>query len=355
MTNGTVTFTLFIGRFNNNDTASGAPQYANPELDFYAGLPGSAGYQSFITIPFSNVKIATAQPPPGPGPSNPTATSTQITSPALGAIIDAGLDAVVLTSLVTADGVPVNEGQVEFLENGTISLGFAPVVQGIATLRPTQPLQHGNDAITAVYSDAAGGFGQSVSAPVVVAVDSVVVDKTSIKVVAPDGTTRFQVNPFGVSKHTGLNVAGVDLNNGTKPLLFVAARRGATPKVRVYDAVSGQALRTFLAYPRSQRGGVSLAAASFKGGDELVTAPGRGASPLIKVFDVLTGRLLLKFLAFNRRYREGTDISVATSASGSGFAITAATTSKGLTLTRTFDGTTGAQTGATVVTGHKAR
>ena len=187
------------------------------------------------------------------------------------------------------------------------------------------------------------------------AVDTAVVDNTGIKVTGPDGTTRFEVDPFGAHYHNGLNVAGINLDNATKPLLIVAARRGALPKVRIYDAVTSQVVRTFLAYPRSQRGGVSLATAAFKGGDELVTAPGRDGEPLVKIFDVLTGRLLLKFLAFNRRYREGTRISAATSASGSGFTITAQTDWKQQTLTRTFNGTTGAQIGATIVTRQKAR
>jgi hypothetical protein len=305
-----------------------------------------------VTIPFTNVSAGT---PPPLGNSGPVATSARLTSPAPGAIIDGGLDTIALTTVVTAGGAPVTEGQVQFFENGTISLGFAPVVQGVATLWLTQPLAPGYDAITAVYSDTAGTFASSVSAPVVVGVDSAVVDRTSIKVVGPDGTTRFQVNPFGASYHNGLNVAGVDVDNASRPLLIVAPRRGAPPKVRIYDALTGHVVRNLLAYPRSQRGGVSLATASFNGGNEFVTAPGRGGTPLVKVFDVLTGRTLLKFLAFNRRYRAGTQVSVTTPTSGSDFAITAQTTWKGRTLTRTYSGTTGAPIGATVVTRDNAR
>lgn len=82
MTDGTVTFTIFIARFNNN----GSAQYADPQLKFYAGLPGYQGFRSFVTIPFTNVQFG-ALP-----------TSARLTSPVTRAVIDGGLDSVTLTS-----------------------------------------------------------------------------------------------------------------------------------------------------------------------------------------------------------------------------------------------------------------
>jgi hypothetical protein len=339
MMNGTVTFTVFIARFSNNGTA----QYADPQLELFAGLPGYAGYRSFVTIPFTNVKVG------------PLGTSALLTSLAPNAIVDNNLDSIALTTDVTSNGVPINEGEVQFFENGTILLGFAPVLQGMASLTLTQPLGLGNDAITAVYSDPAGGFDSTATPADIVEVDGVKVGKSGIRVVQPDGATLFHVDPFGSSDHKGLNVAGLDLNGGAEPLLVVAPRRGEKPRVRIYDAVTGKAIRSFLAYPRSDRGGVSLATVAFNGSDEIVTAAGRGARPVVKVFDAFTGRPLLHFLAFDRRDRNGTVVSAAPTSDGSGFTITAHTTWKGRTLTRMFNGTTGAQVGATLVTPHKAK
>ncbi len=334
MTNGTVTFTIFIDRFSLN----GSAPYANPQLEFFAGLPGYAGFRSFVTIPFTNVTVG------------PVLTSAQLTSPSPGAIVNGGLDAVTLTADVTAGGVPVNEGEVQFVENGTVSLGYAPVIQGVASLTLAQPLGFGDDSITAVYSDAAGGFDPTSSAADVVEVNKVLLGKSGIKVVEPDGAHRLHVEPFGAGDHKGLNVAGIDVGDGSEPLLIVAPRRGERPRVRVYDAATGKQVRSFLAYSRSERGGVPLAAVSVDGSAEIVTAAGRGARPVVKVFDAFTGRQLLRFRAFDSRYRTGTKVSVTEARDGSSFTIAAQTTHDGRTYTRVFNGLTGTPIGETIVT-----
>jgi hypothetical protein len=341
MTDGTVTFTIFIDRFALN----GSAQYANPQLEFFAGLPGYAGFRSFVTIPFNDVSIGKTNT----ANVGPIGTSARIVSPSPGAIVDYGLDTVTLTADVTADGLPVNEGEVQFLENGTVSLGYAPVVQGVASLAVGQTLGFGNDAITAVYSDQAGRFDPAVTAAEVVEVDAVKVGKGGIKVVAPDGRTRFQVDPYGAHDKKGLDVVGVDPGGGSDPLLIVAPRRGEPPRVRVYDAVTGRQVRSFLAYSRTFRGGVSLAAARPGGKAEIVTAAGHGARPVVKVFDAFTGRQLLRFRAFDSRYRGGTKVSVTDSPDGSGFTIAARTTRDGRTYTSVFDGLDGAPMGESIV------
>ncbi len=338
MTDGTVTFTLFIGRFNNN----GPAQYANPVLQIFAGLPGYAGFQSFLSIPFTNISVG-ALP-----------TSARLTSLGPDAIVNSGLDTVTLTTDVTADGLPINEGEVQFLENGTTSLGFAPVIRGVASLTLTQPLGFGDDTITALYSDAAGGYDSTVAGSVVVEVNKVVVGKTGVKVVAPDGSNRLNVKPFGPGAHMGLNVAGLSRNDGSDPLLIVAPRRGEKPRVRIYDAATGKPVRSFLAFRRTDRGGVSLAAVALGGGDDIITATGRGDRPVIKIFDALTGRPLERIAAFGRRFRDGIKFSVEASPDDTGFSITAETTRHGKTFTRVFDGTTGAPSGPTVVANRKS-
>jgi hypothetical protein len=51
--------------------------------------------------------------------------------------------------LAKASDQPVDEGQVEFRENGTTSPGFAPVIRGVATLVINRPLTSGSDGVTA--------------------------------------------------------------------------------------------------------------------------------------------------------------------------------------------------------------
>jgi hypothetical protein len=332
MVNGTVTLVVYISQFSKNST-----NFTNPVIQFVPGLPSYAGLQSFVSIPFKSTRFGA------------TPTSATFTSVSSNAIIDRGLDIAPLSATVTADGLPVNEGLVQFLENGITSLGFAPVVQGIATLTPNQFLAAGFDTITALYSDAAGGFEPSVAGAEVVEVDTAIVNNTGLKVVEPNGATRFQVDPFGANDHGGLNVVGLEPGNGLNPELVVAPRHGGKSKIRLYDAVTGKTIRSINAFPSTFQGGVSVAAVSFNGGASIVAAAGRGGVPKIKVFNALTGRPLLSFLAFDRRYRNGTNVSVAESPGGAGFSITAQTTWRGRTYTNVFNGTNGAQISGTVV------
>jgi hypothetical protein len=74
-----------------------------------------------------------------------------------------------------------------------------------------------------------------------------------------------------------------------------------------------------------------------------------GGRTVVNVFNAITGRKLLRFRPFDRRHRNGTGVSVTQAADESSFTITARTTDRGRTFTRTFNGRTGAPIGETTV------
>jgi hypothetical protein len=332
MTGGTVTMLVYIAQFSQFST-----QTTDPVIEFVPGLAGYAGLVSSLTIPFRDVTIA--------GVTNVGApTQVGVTSPAPGAVFDMATGNELLAAAVTSAGGTVNEGAVTFLVNGAV-VGTAPVVAGVAVLPLNAPLPAGLDTIAAVYADPAGLFATNTSAGQVVEVDTVLTTAGMLTVKEPDGTSRLSATPFGRRCASGLNVAGLALGDGLQPELVVAPRRGAAPKVFVYNARTGAVVRSFLAYPRGFRGGVTVAAVTLNNSAEIITAPGRGARPLIKVFDAATGRQERGFLAFDRRFQNGVALTTAVTAGGNGFTINAQTTRRGRTYIQSFDGLTGVPVG----------
>jgi hypothetical protein len=150
--NGTVTVTVFIARFNNDNPKF---QFADPELQFIAGLPGYAGLRSSVTIPFTNVTIGAPATHAATAPSGPTefvtGGSPPPTPPVVAALVPSGSIPSTLTADVTAGGKPISSGTVTFFDNGT-NLGSAAVANGIASLTLSRPLPAGAPNITVIYS-----------------------------------------------------------------------------------------------------------------------------------------------------------------------------------------------------------
>lgn len=93
---------------------------------------------------------------------------------------------------------------------------------------------------------------------------------------------------------------------------MAALGKGGRPLVRVFDGVTGDRLFEFLAYPKSSRGGVFVAAADVTGtgANEIITGPGVGTKPVVNVFD-REGKFLYGFLAFKEDYLSGVTVAAA--------------------------------------------
>lgn len=129
-----------------------------------------------------------------------------------------------------------------------------------------------------------------------------------------DGQGRLESQFFVDSQNWrgGLSVAAGDFSGGKQKQIVVGYGAGSEPQVRIFTA-EGRIVSAFLAYEKTFRGGVEVAAANLDGRadrnqTEIIVAPGVGRDPLIKVFD---NRAVVKsqFFAFVRNWQGGLSLA----------------------------------------------
>jgi streptogramin lyase len=116
----------------------------------------------------------------------------------------------------------------------------------------------------------------------------------------------------------GVQVAYGDLNGDGVPDIITAPATNSTPEVRVFDGVTHQKIKDFMAYATTFTGGLNVAVADVNGDGvlDIITAPGVTGGPEIKVFDgtkVSTGansELLFDFFAYASTFTGGCNMSV---------------------------------------------
>lgn len=125
--------------------------------------------------------------------------------------------------------------------------------------------------------------------------------------------------PFGPQVRHGMAVAVAQLSAISRPNIVVGAGRGARPEVRVLDWAGRPTGASFLAYQRSFRGGVHVAAGDVDrdGAEEIITGAGSGGGPHIRVFSDARGTMEAQFFAFDTSRRNGVDVA-ATDLDGDG-------------------------------------
>jgi hypothetical protein len=139
-----------------------------------------------------------------------------------------------------------------------------------------------------------------------------------VKVFNPNNAVAVrQFVAFEPSFRGGVNVASGNVNTvSANEEVVVGAGFGGGPVVRTFNA-DGTAFSAFFAYESSFRNGVNVAvgdaipatAGGGNSGDEIVTGPGEGGAPLLKVFGG-TGTLFRSFFAFDFSSRNGLVVTV---------------------------------------------
>lgn len=129
-----------------------------------------------------------------------------------------------------------------------------------------------------------------------------------------DGALLRSVVAFNPTFSGGVYVAAGDVNGDGRADVVVGAGGGSGgPRVKVFDGLTGAAVRDFQAFEASFTGGVRVAAGDVNGDGkaDLVVGAGPGdAGGHVKVFDGATGAAIHSFQAYDAGFTGG--VSVAT-------------------------------------------
>ncbi len=113
---------------------------------------------------------------------------------------------------------------------------------------------------------------------------------------------RFNFLAYDPAFTGGVHVAVGDVTGDGQPDIVTAPGEGGGPHIKIFDGVTGLLVRQFLAYDPAFRGGANVAVADVTGDGrgDIITGPGVGGGPHVKVFDGATGEAVKSFLAFPR-------------------------------------------------------
>ena len=128
-----------------------------------------------------------------------------------------------------------------------------------------------------------------------------------IKIDAANGDL-VNVFPGSAKFPSGQSVATGDVDGDNQAEIIFGAGAKSDPTVSVYNR-DGKLLKKFLAYPKTYRGGVNVAAADINNDNraEIIVAPASGAGQ-IKIFD-LTGHLLKQFAVSGASWKNGLNVA----------------------------------------------
>ncbi len=129
----------------------------------------------------------------------------------------------------------------------------------------------------------------------------------------PDGTLRFQVQPYGSSFTGGVRVAVGDVNGDGTADLITTPGPGGGPVVKAYSGVDGTELGSFFAFEPTFTGGEYVAAADLDrdGKAELIVSPDRSGGPRVRVLRGLDGAgVVADFFAFETTFTGGVRVAV---------------------------------------------
>lgn len=141
----------------------------------------------------------------------------------------------------------------------------------------------------------------------------------------------------------GVYVAVGNVNGDSKPDIITGAGQGGGPHVKVFDGLTGVAIRSFFAYDSTFRGGVTVTAGDVNGDarTDIITGAGPGGGPHVKVFNGASGLLIRQFMAYDSTLRGGVFVA-ATDLNGDARAdVVTGAGAGGPPQVKIFDGVTG--------------
>lgn len=139
---------------------------------------------------------------------------------------------------------------------------------------------------------------------------------------SPDGdhpidSVALFVNPNGSPTFYGMTQQGGKYGTGSiyaitlDPINVVGAGPGGQPRVKVFNAVTGAKQFDFLAFDKSFRGGVRVAAGDVNGDGfpDIIVASDAGRVTLVKIYSGEDGSLLAKFNPYGMDFKGGASVA----------------------------------------------
>jgi hypothetical protein len=126
----------------------------------------------------------------------------------------------------------------------------------------------------------------------------------TISIINPDGLIIRKIVPFpAIPKATP--VVAMSETNGVSEIIAAVASDGC-PKVKIFNAQTGQLIDSFLAFPASYRGGLSLAVGDVNddGTPDIIVAQAAGGGT-VNVYDGSTFAMIASFTPYGSNFTDG--------------------------------------------------
>lgn len=132
-----------------------------------------------------------------------------------------------------------------------------------------------------------------------------------VKVFNRNGKLIKQFLAFDKSFRGGVNLAAYDLDNDDRAEILAVPAGSGPAQVKIFDG-SGRLKKQFAVDSKSWRGGLNVSAGNIDGrGDaEIVIGYGPGQAPQVKIFNT-SGKLIGVFFAYEKKFRGGVKVVVA--------------------------------------------
>jgi len=132
-----------------------------------------------------------------------------------------------------------------------------------------------------------------------------------IKIFSAAGKLVKEFLAFDKNFRGGVNVASGDLNGDDEPEILATAASNGKGQIRIFN-VKGKLLRQFLVDNNSWRGGLTLAVGDVdgRGLSEIIVGYGAGSEPQIRIFTA-EGKISSIFLAYEKSFRGGVTVAAA--------------------------------------------
>lgn len=133
--------------------------------------------------------------------------------------------------------------------------------------------------------------------------------QSSIKIFGENNKLKKEFLAYPKTMTSGVNISSIDLNDDGEYEIVTAPKGKYESQIKVFDKNGKQKL-SFLAYPKTFKGGVNLATCDLDGNSNysIVTAPASSGGSHIRVFDK-NGKIKKEFFAYNKNIIGGFSIS----------------------------------------------